>query len=84
MEKDAVPAGTQPEVDIEAEVPVPSRQKYPFCHMKVGDSFLLSYSVDRKAMAMRARGAASQYSRRYKMRFAIRIVTGGVRVWRTR
>ena len=84
MEKDTVPTRSRPDMDVDEEVPIPDRQKYPFAKMKVGDSFLLTYSPDRKAMAMRVRGAASQISRRYTMRFAIRIVPNGVRVWRTR
>lgn len=88
MEKDAVSLGdgggpTEGPV-IEKDIPLPDRQRYNFRRMVVGDSVVLCYSKDRKSMAMRARGAASQIGRRYGMRFSIKIVPGGVRVWRTR
>jgi hypothetical protein len=75
---------------IERGVPVPplGRQlvrKYPFCAMKVGDSFFVPGQTSVKGSA---RVAAATYGRRNNMRFTGRTVTqdgiSGLRIWRVK
>ena len=89
MDKNSILLGSRSDsgktlADIDEDVPLPERQHYPFMKMEIGESFLLNYSVDRKRMATRARGAAAQVTKRHKRQFSVRVVADGVRVWRTR
>lgn len=72
---------------IDKNIPVPvggsgTSTIYPFAKMKVGDSFLVS-NADR-GLHNRARAAASQHGRRYKMKFITRMMDNGLRVWRVK
>lgn len=69
-------------IKIEKGVPlIPKRFEshvYPFREMEIGDSFQLPAEE-----ARRLRGAANVFSKRHKVKFSVRMVSGGVRVWRT-
>lgn len=68
---------------VEETVPlVDPRQKYPWDTMKVGDSFFLSYSTDRKLMARRVAGAMAIAAKKHKAKYTLKTTTAGVRVWR--
>jgi hypothetical protein len=56
--------------------------KYPFPHLKVGDSFFVP-SDDTKAIP-RVRSAASIWAKTYNRKLVTRVVDGGVRVWRVK
>lgn len=61
----------------------PKRRQWK--HMQVGDSFF--EAADERGvyyLQQRLCSAASALGRRMKARFETRIVTGGVRVWRTK
>jgi len=66
---------------IEKGIPLPSGCKsclYPLKDMEVGDSFLVEGGVDKNI-----RGSISNWKKkRPEMKFAVRNVEGGVRVWR--
>ena len=65
---------------IESDVPMPPnlRKQWPFAHMNVGDSFLVSPSDYHKAQV-----AAVQHAKWHGVKFATRRVNGGYRIWRT-
>ena len=70
---------------IEKRIPIPKVAKgcksavYPFLEMKVGDSFLVKgYTSSRMSSAATA---WARY-RKSKMKFTVRGVAGGARVWR--
>jgi hypothetical protein len=73
---------------IDKGIPLPSRgesntrgaaSKYPFRQMEVGDSFFIPSGNPKKLQSH-----MYQTYRRYKpMKFATRMVEGGVRIWRT-
>lgn len=76
---------------IETNIPLPARTnpnagtnaKYPLADMLVGDSFL--YPAEPATLADRRRlsSALASYSSRHKdVKFAVRTVDGGLRVWR--
>ena len=63
------------------QISKPSRAtKYPFPHLKVGDSFFVP-DTDRKTIP-RVRSAASIWAKTYNRKLATRVVEGGLRVWR--
>ena len=76
---------------IEKGVPLPKRPggngrttpnrfpslRYPWKHMEVGDSFLVSGRTTRKVGS-----TATWAGGRFGMKFAVRAVEDGVRVWR--
>lgn len=61
---------------IESNVPVP--RKYPFEHMKVGDSFLIPDGMARTTVSV----AAGRYAAKHKMKFTVRQTPQGFRCWR--
>lgn len=74
---------------IEKDVPMPEkraaheqskiyRSKYPFRLMEVGDSFF----VDPKGGGDVVGSAAAAWGRRHGVKFNVRKVEGGTRVWR--
>lgn len=80
--------------EIEEGIPVPPRanrpageSKYPFVHMEVGDSFLVPVDSTTGDTTTKARGrvvqACTKASKRYDVKFIARVVSGGVRVWRS-
>lgn len=75
------------EIAIESGVPLPTKEtkksRYPFARMNVGDSFLIEGAKNSSSYeAMRVRSAASHYARRDGKKFTVRVVEGGIRVWR--
>jgi len=60
-------------IESNIEIPIP-RLKYPFPDMKVGDSF---FCQDK-----RVKNASAQFGNRHGMKFTIRVVEGGYRLWR--
>lgn len=77
-------------IKIEKNIPVParnsSRQLFPYADMMVGDSFHIPTTVDSdKDTGRRLRGTASAFSRKSAadgVRFSIRKMDNGYRVWR--
>ena len=72
-------------IKVETGIPMPETTdrvaKYPWSKMAPGDSFLVSCKPgDNKSGAVRS--AANVYGTRHQMKFSIRKVDGGVRVWR--
>jgi hypothetical protein len=69
---------------IEKGIPIPDsrgggdRNKYPFGKMEVGDSVFFDgvKSNERPIIAARA------YGRAHGLKFAVRIMDGGARIWR--
>ena len=67
--------------EIERGVPMPKlRNKYPFEHMDVGDSFLVP--ADMKDEIKTISSAASYAGKQLKFKFVTKTVDEGVRVWR--
>jgi len=68
---------------IEKNVPSPTtdgKSKYPFGEMSIGDSFFVS---DYDSITHgRLRSAAQSYGKKNSMKFTVRKVDGGIRVWR--
>lgn len=68
---------------IEKNIPIPNSQtkigqsKYPFAQMQVGDSILASGPHPERAC-----NSAYQYGKRFAMKFAVRRVENGYRIWR--
>ena len=67
---------------IDKKLPLPTRSSYPFEAMKVGDSFLVEPTKNKRYKA-NARSAAYVYQRKHNKKFATRDTGKGVRVWRT-
>ena len=66
-------------ITIEKNIPMPARtrtSKYPFDKLTVGDSFF----VQAKKGTLAA--AANSAAKRLGWKFSVRVVEGGVRVWR--
>lgn len=70
--------------EIEKNVPVPPRSKYPFEQMDVGDSFFTPLGPDQtiKRLQNTLSGAAGYFARNTEMNFVIRQANDGVRCWR--
>lgn len=70
-------------IEIDPGLPIPpdrgpgSRSKYPWIHLRIGDSFFVPKTTIEK-MAANANKAAKRFGRR----FTCRTMDGGVRVWR--
>lgn len=66
-------------VDKGVAVAAPARKpyKYPFNEMDIGDSFLARFALE-KAL----RTSASLYGTRHGLKFSVRLMEDGVRVWR--
>lgn len=76
---------------IETNIPLPARTnptvgasaKYPLADMLVGDSFLYPCAPATLADRRRLSSALASHARRYKgVKFSMRTVDGGLRVWR--
>ena len=77
---------------IETNIPMPDRttpgrpaSMYPLADMYVGDSFLVPMDPVTVEARRRVASATSSYSKRNKesgVKFSIRAVEGGLRVWR--
>lgn len=68
---------TAPTFKIEKNVPQPSRSKYPFMDMEIGDSFLVPVG---KGPTLRSMG--SRLGKETGRRFTVRVMGDGARVWR--
>ena len=73
-------------LQIEKGIPLPERKffgepAYPYNQMEVGDSFMLPHEDSNKAVA-RLSSTAAAYGKRAQMKFSVRKVEGGARVWR--
>lgn len=70
---------------IESNIPVPASGKrtavYPYKAMGVGDSFMLQHEDSKRAFSRLAASSGS-YARKNGVKFAVRKVAGGARVWR--
>lgn len=64
-------------------IPPPTKSKYPFRDMEIGDSFWVPDGRNAEATKNNVRSAATCYSRRNGGRFTVRRDNGGYRVWRT-
>jgi hypothetical protein len=64
-------------VERKPDPPKEPRAKYPWRSLEVGDAFLVE-----GVPANTVRAAATSFSKRHAMRFTVRMVEGGVRVWR--
>jgi hypothetical protein len=72
------------EIVVRSGVPLPSprgrgvrESKYPFASMAVGDSFVLA-----DASARTVRRAVAVFQKKFKSKFAVRVIAEGVGVWR--
>jgi hypothetical protein len=76
-------------IEVETGIPIPpprhrrrlpspgSRKKYPWLQLEPGDSFLLdTYDI------ASARAMAANYGRKFAMKFCVREMVGGIRIWR--
>ena len=76
-------------LQIDKNIPVPEpKQKptqYPFETMEVGDSFLVKSEEGKtgKQLSQRISPSASRHAKLTNRKYTLRIVEGGVRVWRT-
>ncbi len=70
--------------EIQRDVPVLSRRKYPVDNLNVGDSFYVPFSdlPQHKNGSRSIRSAAHRYSKETGRKFRVSIVENGVRVWR--
>ncbi len=74
---------------IERDIPIPLTliERMPLEEMEVGDSFFVATPSDKNQNQIRASvsSAAGNYVEKHNtgMRFTVRGVEGGVRVWRT-
>jgi hypothetical protein len=70
-------------IKVEKNIPIPTaakkRNTYGFFNLKIGDSvFIDSANHDSNAAA-----AAKMYARRNRLKFVMRVMDGGLRIWRT-
>ena len=86
-----------PDFPVESGVPMPEdkqrydRYKYPWRVMEVGDSFFVPAAPDLNGdlphsylKLHRLRALISYQHRKHPEHFEVRVVDGGVRVWRTK
>ena len=80
-------------IKVDKNIPIPNTvrgghvNRYPFDHLEPGDSFLMQMNLsgDREAdktAKSRSTGLVSYAARKYKHKYATRLVEGGRRVWR--
>ena len=78
-----------PDFPVESGVPMPQkkgrydRYKYPWRIMEVGDSFFVPGAQDLDLKLHRVRALISYQHSKHPEYFEVRVVDGGVRVWRT-
>lgn len=69
------------EYSIETGIEIPDEgARFPFKNLEVGQTFLVP-GAD-KALSASVRSSACAFARRHKVRFTVRKVDEGVRVWR--
>jgi hypothetical protein len=65
-------------MEINKNIPVPDRKKYPFCEMEKDESVFFNSCI-----ATKAKNASRVYGHRYNKKFTSRKQPcGGVRIWR--
>jgi hypothetical protein len=77
-------------IPVDKGIPVPDHSNagghgqrvYPFTSMDVGDSFFVPYLGGRPDVLKSLRSLAPYYRNKQGVRFTVRKVDGGVRVWR--
>lgn len=76
-----------PDFPVESGVPMPKEKgrycKYPWRVMEVGDSFFVPGAPDLNLKLHRVRALISYQHSKHPEIFEVRVVDGGVRVWRT-
>ena len=76
-----------PDFPVESGVPMPKEKgrycKYPWRVMEVGDSFFVPGAPDLDLKLHRVRALISYQHSKHPEYFEVRVVDGGVRVWRT-
>ena len=76
-----------PDFPVESGVPMPKEKgrycKYPWRVMEVGDSFFVPGAPDLDLKLHRVRALVSYQHSKHPEYFEVRVVDGGVRVWRT-
>jgi hypothetical protein len=74
-------------IKIESDVPLPpatgGAKKYPFDEMAIGQSFFIRTDELPKSGDKAVRSSATQAAKRLRMKFTMRQVKNGVRLWRT-
>jgi hypothetical protein len=74
---------------IEKKVPTPpkptnSRAKYPWREMDIGDSFFVPCKKEDMVKFRKSLGACACAPKLKPLKFTVRYVDGGVRVWRVK
>lgn len=76
-------------IEIEKNIPLPSvifgrKDRYPLKHMRVGDSIFIKFDADISPRYFRAKLSSliGQWAKRHNVKFTMRTIDGGVRVWR--
>lgn len=67
---------------IDKGIPIPSRMKYPFHMMRVGDSFHVKFRTPNMRMVSKITSAASSYGRKHGHKYVSKADKDGLRVWR--
>ncbi len=81
--------GMTDEIKIEKGIPMPASRrdghsKYPLKDMEVGDSFFVANSPDGRSPAKTIRWTVGAFRKKNTgTKFSVRVVEGGIRVWRT-
>lgn len=70
-------------IDTNIPMPTPIAERSTMPKMNIGDSFFLLFEGDNKEeFSGRIRSRVYAWSKRSGQRFTVRIVDGGIRVWR--
>lgn len=64
------------------EIPPLTTKKYPWGEMDIGDSFFVPMGENEEKTKNMIRCAAGAFGRRKNMKFSVRKMDGGFRVWR--
>ncbi len=73
-----------PDYEIEHDIKIPYKAKYPLADMSVGDSFCLPLNGRTATALQRLASTRVRYQgKKLGRKFTIRQVDGGVRIWRT-
>lgn len=71
-------------ITVEKGRPIPplTTKKYPFGEMEIGDSFWVPMGENEEKTKNMIRCAAGAFGRRRVMKFSVRKIDNGFRVWR--
>lgn len=67
-------------IEIEKNIPIPSKSKYPFARMEIGDSFFISSAHINTISSCRSSFCKTKEGK--DKQFSCHTVDDGVRVWR--